>query len=119
EAGEVVEDQALAAAGSPRDDMKPEIDRPGQVGHDAAPVFPVTASEHRGAPADPGHHGGERAGAVAAAPAVDERPPFAWAVGEALFDQVGDIARNNCRSLKPGLEGRALLVDGADAGALL
>ena len=40
-------------------DVKPEIDRLGQVGHDAAPVFPVTAGEHRGAPADPGHDRGE------------------------------------------------------------
>src|SRR6185437_2445689 len=79
----------------------------------------VAAVEACGVPAHLPQHVRERARAAAATPAVDERPPAARLPGEALLDRARDVARGDRRAEPLRLEGRLLLVDGADERALL
>jgi hypothetical protein len=68
--------------------------------------------------ADLAEHQRQRARALAAAPAVDQRPPFARHVGHACAPRGGDVARHQHRAALARLERRDLLVLGADEAAL-
>ena len=119
QAGQPLQDQALAAAGAPRHDAQAQgVGQDRQVGEHAAAEGPVAAVQHGGAPAHAGHDRGERARAVSAAPAVHQRAPLAGAVGELRFQDAGDVARDQRGADALGLERGLLLVDRAHAGAL-
>ena len=70
----------------------------------------VAAFEHVDAKADLVEHGRERAAALAAAPAVDERRPFARLVEHVALDVRRDVARDERRAALLRLERRDLLV---------
>jgi hypothetical protein len=77
-----------------------------------------TAVELHRAPADLAQHVGERAAALAAAPAVDERRPVARLCGEWTLQHRRDVACDQCRAGTPRRKRRVLCVHRADARAL-
>ena len=118
--GEGFEQAALAAAGGASDDAIGVATRQiRQFCDDVAAVGLVAAFQRAGVPADLMQHVRHGAAALAAAPAIDQRAPAARLVEKARLDVPGDVARNQRRPDLLGGEGRVLLVERADAGALL
>jgi hypothetical protein len=70
------------------------------------------------AKADLPEHQAERAAALSAAPAVDERRPLARQLEHVALEVRGDVARREDRAALSRGEGRDLLVLGAHGGAL-
>jgi hypothetical protein len=70
-------------------------------------------------PADLAQDMGEGPAALAAAPAIHQRPPVLRLVEQMLFDVARNVSRNQRRTEFFRLEHRDLLVQRADAGALL
>ena len=62
---------------------------------------------------------GERGAAAAAAPAIDERPPGAWALRKRRIEVMRDVAADQRGAYFLGIERGHLLVDGTHARALL
>jgi hypothetical protein len=83
-----------------------------------APVL-VAALDAMGIPADFPQDMGEGAAALAATPAIHQRPPALGLVEQAFLDVARDVLRHQRRAELLGLEHRNLLVEGADAGAFL
>src|SRR6185369_727018 len=90
--------------GEPRDDM--------------AAVRAVTAVELYGPPSDLVQHMRDRAAALSAAPAIDQRLPFARLLGEYGLQHFRDVARDQRRTEPARLERRGC-VHGADPGTLV
>ena len=85
-----------------------------ELGDDGAAEVAVAALEDVDAKADLLEHRRQRAAALAAAPAVDERRPFARLVEHVALDVRGDVARDQRGAALLRLERRDLLVLGAD-----
>ena len=110
---------ALARAGRAADDAPVEpLGQRLELGDDGAAEVAVPALEDVDAKADLLEHRRQRAAALAAAPAVDERRPFARLVEHVPLDVGGDVARDQRRAALLRLERRHLLVLGADRDPL-
>ena len=111
---------ALAAAGGPADHAVIETQRQiFQLDQHRAPITLIAAFQRGGVPADFAQdvrHGG---GTFAAAPAIDQRFPLRIARSEVRLDMPCHVLRNQCRADLARLERRHLLVNRADACALL
>src|SRR5206468_4979058 len=94
----------------PRQPLGKRLER----GDDGAAKVAVAAFEDVDAKADLLEHRRERAAALAAAPAVDERRPLSRLVEHVPFDMRGDVARNERCAALLRLERGDLLVLGAD-----
>ena len=115
-----LEEAALADAGGAAHHPELVAFRQGrQFGDDMAAIGLVAAFELAGIPADGAQYGGEGAAAVAAAPAVDQGPVVAGAVGQHRFQVAGDVAGDQGGAGFLRLEGGNLLVQGADARPFL
>ena len=113
--GEGAEQPALARARRPADDAPAKSRRQlGELGDDGAAEIAVAAVEDMDAKADLIEHRRERAAALAAAPAVDERRPLARLVEHVPLDVAGDVARHQRRAALLRVERRHLRVLGAD-----
>ena len=102
---ERVEQAALARSGRPADHpprqpLRHRLER----GDDGAAEIAVAAFEDVDAKADLLEHRRERAAALAAAPAVDERRPLARLVQHVALDVGGDVARDQRRAALLRLE---------------
>jgi hypothetical protein len=84
---------------------------------DRTTVLAVAAGEHPRAKADLVEHERERAAALAAAPAVDEGRPVLALAGHLALEVARDVGGHQCGAALAGIEGRLLLVQGADLGA--
>src|SRR5215831_16231529 len=74
---------ALARAGEPANDDESESPGPARkLGDDMPSIRAIAAFELHGLPADLVQHQGQRAAALPAAPAVDQRTPLARALDE-------------------------------------
>src|SRR5579864_9023086 len=82
-------------------------------------VRAITAVELRGAKADLTEHVHQRAAALAAAPAIDERRPFPRLVAHVGFDDARDVARDDRGAGLARIERRDLHVHRADERALV
>src|SRR6267143_1151206 len=91
---------------------------PLQFLHHPSSVSPVAALEGFYLPADLAQDVRHRAGALAAAPAVDERAPRAVLAAEQRLDVPGDVLREERGAELARVERRDLLVDSTDRGAL-
>src|SRR6267143_784673 len=91
---------------------------PLQFLHHPSSVSPVAAFEGFYVPADLAQDVRHRAGALAAAPAVDERAPVAVLAAEQGLDVTGNVLREERGAEFARVERRNLLVEGADRGAL-
>ena len=112
------QEAALAAAGDPADDLEAQgRGRFVQALQHEAPVGPVAPLELPDPPADAAEDLRHAAGALPAAPAVDQRAPFPGTVVELFLQVARDVARHQRRAGFPGRERGHLLVQGADAGA--
>ena len=112
---QLVEQPALPRPGRPADDPPIEARRQlGERGDDGAPVLAVAALQEMDAKADLVEHRGERAAALAAAPAVDERRPAVRRVEQVALDVRGDVACDQHGAALPRRERRDLLVERAD-----
>src|SRR5712691_2749683 len=89
-----------------------------QLGDDPFSVGPVTTLQGLRVPADLAQDVGHRAGALAAAPAVDERAPVAVLAAEQGLDVTANVLREERGAELARVERRHLLVEGADRGAL-
>jgi len=113
---------------------QPRFARPGQAADHAIPKRVGQVAEHRNdvpairtiaavelhrAKPDLAKHVRERAAALAAAPAVDERGPFARLVAHVRFDDARDVARDDRRARLARVEGGLLHVHRADVRALV
>ena len=118
-AAQRAEEAALAAAGRAVDDD--EIERGRKAAqfrdHETA-VGLVTAFEGLGVPADLAQDVRHGAGALAAAPAVDERMPGLGLVAEEALDMLRRVLGEERRAQLLSLERGDLLVHGADLRAL-
>ena len=90
-----------------------------QLGDDGAAEFAVAAFQHLHVEADLVQHQRQRARSLAAAPAIDQRPPAARVRHHLGLDMARDIARHQRRAALARVEGRDLLVFGADESAFL
>jgi hypothetical protein len=79
----------------------------------------VAALQLRAAKTDLAKEPGQRARALAAAPAIHQRQPFARLVGDPAIQVVGDVARHHRCAELARLQRRLLLVQRADNAALL
>ena len=84
-----------------------------------SPVSLVAAVQLPGAPADLRQHMRHRTAALSPAPAVDQRTPFLLHRRKMGVEMQADVARNQRRARSFGIEGRNLLVHGADARPFL
>src|SRR5882762_2443838 len=89
-----------------------------QLGDDPFSVGPVTTLERLRVPADLAQDVRHRAGALATAPAVDERAPMAVLAAEQGLDVMANVFREERGAELARVERRDLLVEGADRGAL-
>src|SRR5882762_2929922 len=89
-----------------------------QLGDDPFSVSPVAALEGFYLPADLAQDMRHRAGALAAAPAVDERAPRAVLAAEQRLDVPGDVLREERGAELARVERRDLLVESPNRGAL-
>src|SRR6267378_3976857 len=89
-----------------------------QLGDDPFSVGPVTTLEGLRVPADLAQDVRHRAGALATAPAVDERAPMAVLAAEQGLDVTANVLREERGAELARVERRDLLVEGADRGAL-
>ena len=87
-------------------------------GDDMPAIGAITAIELDGPPADFGEDVRKRAAAFAAAPAVDEGPPFPWLVRAVGFKDARDIAGDECGAAAFGGECGNLRVQRAHFRAL-
>jgi hypothetical protein len=111
--GEGFEQAALAAAGGAADDAEIQNARRQHrklFDHVLAPGL-VAALQAMRIPADFAQDVAEGAAALAAAPAIDQRPPGLRLVQKVALDVVGDVARDQRRTELLRLEGRDLLVE--------
>ena len=90
-----------------------------QVGHQRGPKGLVAAIDQRDLEADLLEHQGQRAAALAAAPAVQQRLPFPGLVQHVPLDVFSDVLGHQRRAEFFGLELADLLVPGADDFSLL
>lgn len=113
--GEESENAGFSGSGEASEDMEVELRRVGGevVTDPCAPVLVATA-EDIGAPADCVEDGGHAAGALAAAPAVDEKAVAFGSVCEERAEVAGDIAGYEDGAAAAGFEAALLAVDGAD-----
>lgn len=116
--GEEAEDAGFSGSGETCEDVEVEAWRVGGevVADPCAPVF-VAAAEDIGAPADGVEDGGHAAGALAAAPAVDEEAVAFGSVSEERAEVAGDVAGYGDGTAAACFEAALLAVDGADFGA--
>ena len=118
--GQCFEEPGFAGPGLPGDNPKPKPRRIGfKLCHHVLPVALVTALQRVRQEADFGQHERHRPRTLPPTPAIDQRPEPAGFVHEVGFDVPGEIARDQRRADLPRLEGRVLLVEGADLGTLL
>src|SRR5882672_4805917 len=89
-----------------------------QLGDHPFSVGPVTTLQGLRVPADLAQDVRHRAGALAAAPAVDQRAPMAVLAAEQGLDVPRDVLREERGAELARVELRDLLVEGADRGAL-
>ena len=110
---------ALARAGGAADDA--QLEPPGQrleLGQQGAAIAHVAALENVDAKADLREDGRQRRAALTAAPAVDERRPFARQLQHVLLDVRGDVAGDQRGAALARRERRDLRVFGADERTL-
>ena len=101
------EQPALARARQATDhDKAATLRQPGKLRDDVAAVGAIPAVELYRAPANFIEDLRQRPAALAAPPAIDQRPPVSTAVAERGFQHCGDIARNQCRPAPAGREWR-------------
>ena len=118
--GERLQQPRLAAAGAAAHDAQRQPRRQQvELLDDSAAKRLVAAFEHVAAKADLVEEPGERARALAAAPAVDQRPPLARFVERLAFEVRRDVARDHCRADLARLEVGDLAVLGADNAPLV
>src|SRR3981189_466440 len=89
-----------------------------QLGDDPFSVGPVTTLERLRFPADFAQDVRHRARALAAAPAVDERAPAAVLAAEQGLDVTANVLREERGAELARVEGRDLLVESTNRGAL-
>ena len=112
---DLLQNARLGASGGAADDEEVELfsQVPGIFHHMIAKCL-VAAFNPVGGPADLAKNHLHGAAALATAPAVDQRAPFLGLVQHLLFDVARDIPRNHGSAHLLGLEGRDLLVGGAN-----
>ncbi len=102
---QVAQQATLAASGCAAQHPVPKPGRKGcqRLDHHA-PKSAVTAFQLVDPPTHSGHHVSDRCTALSAAPAVNQRSPFARPVREAAAQVYRDIARNQCRAKPASIE---------------
>ena len=111
---------ALAAAGRSVHDRKSYFQRYFfKLGDHPSAIGLVPALQRLSVPADLAQHVRHGAGALAAAPAVHQRPPVLALAPEQGFDVVRDVLRQQRGAELLGVELRDLLVQRADLRALV
>src|SRR6185437_1027521 len=117
--GERLDETRLSGSGEPADDAITKALRQfAEHGNDVPAPRTVAAFELGGAKADLAQHVHERAAALAAAPAIDERRPFRRTIANMGLDDVRDVAGDECGTELARFERRHLDVERADARAL-
>jgi hypothetical protein len=117
--GDGFQKAALAAASGAADDAETEtLRQQRQLFYDVTAPGLVAALQSLCIPADFAQDVAEGAAALAAAPAIHQRPPAARLVQQVRFDVARDVLRHQRGAELLRLEGRNLFVQGADAGAL-
>src|SRR6267143_6311933 len=110
---------ALAASRRPVDHDEAEGRRQNfQLGDDPFSVGPVTTLDRLRVPADLAQDVRHRAGALAAAPAVDERAPMAALAAEQGLDVTANVLGQQRGAELARVELRDLLVESTNRGAL-
>ncbi len=94
---QLLQQATFAAARRAADDPETKLLRKlVEFGDDSSPKRPIATFELSRRPANAAEDVRHRGAAIAAAPAVDERPPRLRFVGEAAFQMVRDVARYIC-----------------------
>src|SRR4029453_7287273 len=115
---ERVQQTALAGAGESTDDLETESRGQGfELRNDVPAPRSIASFELDGAPSDLVQKVNERAAALAAAPAIDDRRPAARLARDRTFEHRRDVARDDRRPRTLGGESRFLRVHRPDAGA--
>src|SRR6185437_8215434 len=118
--GDRLDEARLARPGQAADHAVIELPRPLREQRDDVPAIrAIAAVELRCAKADFAEHVHERAAALSAAPAVDERRPLARLVAHVGFDDARDVAGDDRGAGLARIERRNLHVHRADERALV